>query len=158
MFKKAAGIAAIAIALAGCDHQEGPGPMNDYTIGGAYAPGSYEDFKASVSDRVFFALNSAAVHHEAKPVLAAQAEWLNKNPEADITLEGHCDERGTHDYNLALGDRRAHSVKKALMSMGVSESRISAVSYGKSRPADLGHNEAAWAKNRRVVTVIHDQK
>lgn len=117
-------------------------------------PGSQEDLVANVGDRVFFDYNSAALDENAQKTLARQAEWLAANPYAVVTIEGHCDERGTREYNLALGERRASAAKNYLLSLGVDRSRVSTISYGKERPEELGSNEEAWAKNRRSVTVV----
>lgn len=108
-----------------------------------------------VSDRVFFALNSHLLTDEGKEVLKRQSEWLKQNPNITVTIEGHCDERGTREYNIALGEHRANSVKKHLNSLGVPSSRISTISYGKERPDALGSNQTAWAENRRSVTVVN---
>ena len=155
MYKKLLGAAAMTLALVGCDKGNDVKPMNDFTFQGAYEPGSYEDFKQVSGDRVFFALASSNLSKAAKADLDKQVEWLNKYPNTIFTVEGHADERGTSEYNLALGDRRAHSVRKHVLAKGISKSRISTVSFGKERPDVMGHNQAAWAKNRRAVTVIH---
>jgi len=101
------------------------------------------------SEDIFFEFDSAVLLAEAQEILRKKAEWLINNPEAKATIEGHCDERGTNEYNLALGDRRAESAKAFLMDLGVQGSRLSTVSYGEEHPIDPGHNEEAWAKNRR---------
>ncbi len=155
MYKKLMSAAAMTLALVGCDKNNDPKPMNDFTFQGAYEPGSYEDFKQNSGDRVFFALASARLSSDAKSALDKQIAWLNKYPNTIFTIEGHADERGTSEYNLALGDRRAFSVRKHILAKGVSKARISTVSFGKERPDVTGHNEAAWSKNRRAVTVIH---
>jgi peptidoglycan-associated lipoprotein len=116
--------------------------------------GSQEDFIASVaSDRIFFDLNEYNVDAQDQATLQSQAAWLQQNPAVRVTIEGHCDERGTRDYNIALGERRANAAKNYLASLGIDPGRISTVSYGKERPAALGSDEAAWAQNRRAVTV-----
>jgi len=155
MYKKILSAAAMTLALVGCDKSNDPKPMNDFTFQGAYEPGSYEDFKQVAGDRVLFALASSNLSKDSKAMLDKQVDWLNKYPDTIFTVEGHADERGTSEYNLALGDRRAHSVRKHILGKGVSKSRISTVSFGKERPDVMGHNQAAWAKNRRAVTVIH---
>jgi peptidoglycan-associated lipoprotein len=127
----------------------------DSGIGNAVIPGSQQDFVANVSsDRVFFDYDQYNVDAEDQATLQSQAQWLQRNPAVRVTLEGHADERGTRDYNLALGERRANAAKKYLASLGIDPSRIQVISYGKERPAELGSNEAAWAKNRRAVTVV----
>lgn len=118
-------------------------------------PGSAADFVAQAgSDHVLFTLDSYELDDAARAVLAAQAAWLLKYPQVKVTLEGHCDERGTREYNLALGDRRAQAAKNFLASRGVVTSRITVVSFGKEKAAVDGHDEDAWAQNRRAVTVV----
>jgi len=107
-----------------------------------------------VADRVFFATDSSEVDATAQAVLAKQADWLKSRPNLKITLEGHCDERGTREYNLALGERRANATKAYLVSLGVPTASITTISYGKERPAVDGHDESAWSQNRRAVTVV----
>ncbi|MEW4467619.1 peptidoglycan-associated lipoprotein Pal [Parasphingorhabdus sp. JC815] len=125
--------------------------------GPGYAPGSQGDFIANtMADRILFELDSYTVDSEDKTILQSQAQWLAQHPNARITIEGHADERGTRDYNLALGERRANAAKNYLASLGVSPGRMTTVSYGKERPEALGSNEAAWAQNRRAVTVVID--
>lgn len=120
-------------------------------------PGSQADFLASVaSDRVFFDLDKSDIDDKARTTLRSQAEWLQRYPQKRITIEGHCDERGTREYNLALGDRRANAAKNYLAALGIDPSRITTISYGKERPEALGSDEAAWAQNRRAVTVTID--
>jgi peptidoglycan-associated lipoprotein len=112
------------------------------------------EFERTVGDRVFFALNSHALSAEAKHTLKHQATWLMEHKNFNMTVEGHCDERGTKEYNIALGEKRAMSAKRFLESHGIDASRIETVSYGKERPAVIGNDEAAWSKNRRAVTAI----
>jgi peptidoglycan-associated lipoprotein len=111
-------------------------------------------FENNIGDRVFFALAKDNLSEEAKTTLKKQAEWLNTNTTFNIVVEGHCDERGTREYNIALGERRAHRVKYFLAKNGVNSSRIETVSYGKERPAVIGSNEDAWSQNRRAVVYI----
>ena len=106
-----------------------------------------------VPDRVFFATNESILTTASRETLRAQAAWLRKNPGINVVLEGHADERGTREYNLALGERRANAAKDYLMTYGISSDRISVLSYGKERPVDSGSNPLAWSKNRRSVTV-----
>ncbi len=106
------------------------------------------------SDRVFFGFDQYTLTPEARAQVQQWAQWMLSNPNAMILIEGHTDERGTRDYNLALGARRSHSVRVALESLGVSGSRIETTTYGKERPAVMGSNEAAWAQNRRAVVVV----
>lgn len=107
-----------------------------------------------VGDRVFFALDSSAITPEGMATLESQAQWLKSNGSMNVTVEGHCDERGTREYNLALGERRASAARNYLVNQGVAASRITTISYGKERPATVGSNESAWGQNRRAVTVI----
>ena len=106
-----------------------------------------------VKDRVFFATNESILTTASRETLRAQAAWLRKNPSINVVLEGHADERGTREYNLALGERRANAAKDYLMTYGISSDRISVLSYGKERPVDSGSNPLSWSKNRRSVTV-----
>ncbi len=118
------------------------------------AKGSQEDFLASISsDRIYFDTDKYDVDSDDQTTLQSQAQWLMENPTVRVTVEGHCDERGTRDYNLALGERRANAAKNYLASLGIDPSRITTISYGKERPVALGSDEAAWAQNRRAVTV-----
>ena len=108
---------------------------------------------SGVPDRVFFATNESVLTTASRDTLRKQATWLRANSEITVVLEGHADERGTREYNLALGERRANAAKDYLMTYGVSASRISVISYGKERPVDAGSNPLSWSKNRRSVTV-----
>lgn len=117
-------------------------------------PGSRADFMASVlGDTILFDTDRYNIDSEDQGILQSQAQWLARYPAKRITVEGHADERGTRDYNLALGERRANAAKNYLVSLGIDASRITTVSYGKERPVALGSDEASWAKNRRAVTV-----
>ena len=120
---------------------------------GAPTPGSEEDFTVNVGDRVFFQFDQYELTPQARSALERQAQWLQEYESVNVVIEGHCDERGTRAYNLALGDRRATAVKNYLVALGVSPSRITTISYGKERPAVLGSGEAAWSQNRRAVTM-----
>jgi peptidoglycan-associated lipoprotein len=118
-------------------------------------PGSRADFERSVtSNTVHFALDKYDIDPEARAILDSQAAWLAHWPNVPVSLEGHCDERGTREYNLALGDRRANAAKNYLASRGINPARISTISYGKERPIALGSDEASWAQNRRAVTIV----
>lgn len=116
--------------------------------------GSQEDLVVNVGDRVFFDFDKYNLGAEARNVLEKQAIWLKKYRIITVAIEGHADERGTREYNLALGERRANSVKDYLVALGVASDRIRTISYGKERPVALGSNEAAWAQNRRSVTTV----
>lgn len=112
------------------------------------------EFEKVIGDRVFFALNSSTISPLAHATLARQAEWLKEHNMYNVTIEGHCDERGTREYNIALGEKRAESVKNFLVKQGIDNSRIDTISYGKERPAVIGDTEEAFSKNRRGVTAI----
>ncbi|MFM5923780.1 MAG: peptidoglycan-associated lipoprotein Pal [Novosphingobium sp.] len=125
---------------------------------GAPAPGSQADFVATLmgQDTIYFDTDRYNIDATDQAALAAQAQWLQKYPAKRLTIEGHADERGTREYNLALGERRANAAKNYLGSLGVDPARITTVSYGKERPVALGSDEQSWAKNRRAVTVTID--
>jgi peptidoglycan-associated lipoprotein len=112
-----------------------------------------EYLASGVADRVFFSTNDSVLTTASRETLRKQAAWLRKNSDVTVVLEGHADERGTREYNLALGERRANSAKDYLLTYGISSDRISVLSYGKERPVDSGSNPLAWSKNRRSVTV-----
>jgi peptidoglycan-associated lipoprotein len=138
------------------------GPGGPQSLGGpggigsrSGLPGSQQDLQASAGDRVFFAFDRADISPEAQQTLARQADWLRRYPNVAVTIEGHCDERGTREYNLALGERRAQAVKNVLVATGIPASRISTISYGKERPAVVGSTEEAYAQNRRAVTTVN---
>ena len=124
------------------------------TQGDVYTGADTVEYLASgVKDRVFFATNETVLTTASRETLRKQAEWLRKNSKINVVLEGHADERGTREYNLALGERRANSAKDYLMTYGISSNRISVISYGKERPVDSGSTPLSWSKNRRSVTV-----
>ena len=127
-------------------------PPKAATVSGP-AAGSKEEF-LTIGDRVFFDTDKSAVRSDGKATLDKQIAWLKKYPNYGITVEGHCDERGTREYNLALGERRANAVKQYMVANGLPAARVKTISYGKERPVALGSNEAAWAQNRRGVTVL----
>ena len=143
-------IAFACLALSACATSKKSGQMQ----GDVYTGNDTVEYLASgVKDRVFFATNESVLTTAARDVLRKQAAWLRKNSKITIVLEGHADERGTREYNLALGERRANSAKDYLMTYGISSDRISVLSYGKERPVDSGSDPLAWSKNRRSVTV-----
>lgn len=119
------------------------------------APGSQEDLEVSVGDTVLFDYDSAVLNSRASGILDRQAAWLQGYPDTSVTVEGHADERGTREYNLALGDRRANAVRNYLVALDVAPSRILTISYGEERPVDPGSTEQAYAQNRRAVTVVN---
>ncbi len=118
-------------------------------------PGSQEDLIVNVGDRVFFNYDSAELDTDAQELLQDQVAWLKQHSDVSVIIEGHCDERGTREYNLALGEKRAQSVKNYLIGLGISSDRVSTISYGKERPAVIGSNDGAWAQNRRSVTLVN---
>jgi peptidoglycan-associated lipoprotein len=126
-----------------------PGPVTSSAI-----PGSSQDFVVNVGDLVYFDTDSHDVRADALPVLDAQAAWLKRYPGVQVRIEGNCDERGTREYNLALGARRANAVRDYLVSHGVSASRINTISYGKEKPVDPGTGEEAWSRNRNAHSVL----
>ncbi|KMS55045.1 peptidoglycan-binding protein [Novosphingobium barchaimii LL02] len=161
-------VVAGALALSACGKKAPaqlppePGPAtssngSDNSSMGAMA-GSQADFVAKMmgSDTIYFALDKSDVDPEDQQALSKQAQWLMQYPSKRATIEGHADERGTREYNLALGERRANSAKNYLISLGVNPARLSTVSFGKERPIALGSDEQSWAQNRRAVTVTID--
>ena len=118
-------------------------------------PGSQEDLIVNVGDRVFFNYDSSELDLDAQELLQDQVAWLKQYSNVSVIIEGHCDERGTREYNLALGEKRAQSVKNYLINLGISADRVSTISYGKERPSVVGSNDGAWAQNRRSVTIVN---
>jgi peptidoglycan-associated lipoprotein len=137
---------------------EGPPPQYEGPPQGgqtsAPLPGSVQDFVVNVGELVYFDFDQSDIRADAQPILAAQAQWLQHYPEVRVRIEGNCDERGTREYNFALGARRADAVRAFLVAHGVAPGRISTISYGKERPIDPGHDEQAWARNRNAHTAI----
>jgi len=160
-----AGIAATTLVLGACASKPKELPPEPGTTAtettqppmqgtGPAVPGSQADFMASVmSDTVLFDLDRYNIDASDQGILQSQAQWLSRYPNKSVTIEGHADERGTRDYNLALGERRANSAKNYLVSLGIDPSRVTVLSYGKERPIALGSDEESWARNRRAVTV-----
>ncbi|WP_159586166.1 peptidoglycan-associated lipoprotein Pal [Chelativorans xinjiangense] len=146
-----------ALAVAGCrSQQQVPNTAAELGLGGAGSatPGSTQEFTVSVGDRIFFDTDSSVIRSDAQATLTRQAQWLNKYPSHSITMEGHADERGTREYNLALGARRAAAVRDFLVSQGVPANRIRTISYGKERPVAVCDDISCWSQNRRAVTVL----
>ena len=125
------------------------------TTGSGIVSGSQEDLIVNVGDRVFFGYDSSDLDSDALELLQDQVAWLKQNSDVSVTIEGHCDERGTREYNLALGEKRAQAVKNYLIGLGINPDRVSTISYGKERPAVVGSNDGAWAQNRRSVTIVN---
>lgn len=152
--------------LAACTHKQEavnttpPQPVHTATVSepprvtSSILPGSQQDFRVNVGDTVHFALNKYQIEDNDRTLLGRQATWLNKYPRVRVRIEGHCDERGTREYNLALGARRANAVKEYLAGEGVAVGRMDTISYGKERPICTDSNEACWSQNRRGVTTI----
>lgn len=152
----------LTLAVAGCANKKNlPNNAGDLGLnGGGYAAngavaGSSQDFTVNVGDRVFFDLDSSVIRADAQQTLARQAQWLARYPNYSITVEGHSDERGTREYNLALGQRRAAAARDYLASRGVPVNRMRTVSYGKERPVAVCDNISCWSQNRRAVTVLN---
>jgi peptidoglycan-associated lipoprotein len=161
MFARLTGLAGVLILVAACSTTPPPapapsaGPSGPAMGGSAYAPGSQQDLAATAGDRVFFTYDGANVSSEGQQILQRQAEWLKRYSNVAVTIEGHCDERGTREYNLALGQRRAQAVKNVLVAMGIPAGRIQTISYGKERPIVVGSNEEAYAQNRVGITLVN---
>ena len=125
------------------------------TTGSGIVSGSQEDLIVNVGNRVFFGYDSSDLDSDALELLQDQVAWLKQKCDVTVTIEGHCDERGTREYNLALGEKRAQAVKNYLIGLGINPDRVSTISYGKERPAVVGSNDGAWAQNRRSVTLVN---
>lgn len=149
----------MALAVTGCASKKIPNSAADIGLGGAGAggsaqPGTQQDFTVNVGDRIFFDTDSSVVRADAQQILARQAQWLNQYPSYTITVEGHADERGTREYNLALGARRAAAARDFLVSRGVPGNRLRTISYGKERPVAVCDDISCWSQNRRAVTLL----
>lgn len=159
MHLKILGMVAGLLLLAACSSAPNPSATTASTAAPAASagprPGSEQDLVANVGDRVFFDFDKSDLKPAARTTIQRWSDYLKKYPNLTVTVEGHCDERGTRDYNIALGERRATAVKNFLTSLGIDRKRVSTISYGKERPAVIGSNEAAWAQNRRAVLVIN---
>lgn len=143
--------------LAACESGMSGGSADGSGSGAPANPGSQADLTQNVGDRVFFDTDSSSLSNESQETLNRQAQWLKQYDNVNVTVEGHADERGTREYNIALGERRASVVKRYLINQGLAASRISTISYGKERPAVLGSDESAWSQNRRAVSVVTNQ-
>ena len=165
MLSRFLALAGALLMLAACSsapEQPAGGPGGPGGLGGPggigssrFGPGSQQDLAATAGDRVFFAFDSADISSEGQQILQRQAEWLRRYPNVSVTIEGHCDERGTREYNLALGERRAAAAKNVLVAAGIPASRVSTISYGKERPIVPGSTEDAYAQNRVAVTTVN---
>src|SRR4051794_601548 len=162
----------VLVLLAACGGRQtpapvGPGAAGDATGAGAglgasggigrseLGPGSQQDLAATAGDRVFFAYDRSDLSPEARLILERQAQWLKRYPNVTVTIEGHTDERGTREYNISLGQRRAETVKNVLIALGIPASRLATISYGKERPEVPHSDEESFAQNRRAVTVVN---
>ena len=152
-FRSAGVIAALfaGLALSACASK----PATDSLASGAAAPGSQQDFVVNVGDRVFFETDQTDLSAQARSTLDKQAQWLQQYGNYTFTIEGHADERGTREYNIALGARRAQSVRNYLASRGIDASRMHTISYGKERPVAVCNDISCWSQNRRAVTVLN---
>ncbi|MBS9722566.1 peptidoglycan-associated lipoprotein Pal [Tianweitania sp. BSSL-BM11] len=151
-----------SLAIAGCANKKNNLPNSSSELGlnggrgaGAATPGSSQDFTVNVGDRIFFDTDSSAIRADAQQTLSRQAQWLQQYSNYAITVEGHSDERGTREYNLALGARRAAAARDFLASRGVPANRIRTISYGKERPVAVCDDISCWSQNRRAVTVLN---
>lgn len=159
---KVISLLAAAAALAACESSSdecldvaGQGGDHAHAVAGAAAPGSVADFVENVGDRVFFAFDKSKVETEGMATIGRQADWLKKYGQHTVTVQGHCDSRGTVEYNIALGERRAEAAKKQLMAHGIPDSRIKVISYGKNRPVvPEDGSEWAYQQNRVAITVL----
>ncbi|MGB6543200.1 MAG: peptidoglycan-associated lipoprotein Pal [Xanthobacteraceae bacterium] len=149
---KFAAFVVAALAIAGCAKQQAE---QTGLVGGAATPGSQQDFVVNVGDRVFFETDSSELTEQARATLDKQAQWLGNYNHYAFTIEGHADERGTREYNIALGARRAQTVREYLVSRGVTAQRMHTISYGKERPVAVCNDISCWSQNRRAVTVLN---
>ncbi len=160
MTLKLLGALALVAALAACSDDKAANSGSASGLGatsaptGAAAPGSEADLVANVGDRVYFDLAQNTLSSEAQATLGRQAAWLARYPQVTIQLAGNCDDRGTDEYNIALGNRRANAARDYLVAQGVSADRISTISYGKDRPTATGDDEQSWAQNRNAITAV----
>lgn len=148
MIKAFAAVAALMMIAACSSEQKVP------EAGTSVTPGSIADFKQNVGDRVYFDTDLSNIREDGRGTLAKQAEWLKKYTNYPITIEGKCDERGTREYNIALGERRANAVRQYLVAQGIPAGRIKTISYGKERPEVVGSDEGSWARNRVGITTL----
>jgi len=150
MIKALTAIAAMVLIAACSSNSDQQAAAATTTV----TPGSVADFRQNVGDRVFFDTDMSTVNDQGRQTLNRQAEWLKKYSNYQVTIEGHCDERGTREYNLALGERRANAARQYLIAQGIPAARLKTISYGKERPDPVGSDEAAWARNRRAVSAL----
>jgi len=151
--KAIAAIAALSL-IAACSSNTSNTGTEPPSASTSVAPGSIGDFRQNVGDRVYFDTDMSSIREDGRTTLAKQAEWLKKYTNYPITIEGKCDERGTREYNLALGERRANAARQYLVAQGIPASRIKTISYGKERPEVVGSDEGSWARNRVAITAL----
>ena len=147
-----------ALAITGCATKKTPNSAGDLGLGGGAGsarPGSSQDFTVNVGDRIFFDTDSSVIRADAQQTLSKQAQWLSQYGQYAIVIEGHADERGTREYNIALGARRAAATRDYLIGQGVASNRLKTISYGKERPVEVCDDIRCWSKNRRAVTVLN---
>ena len=163
MRSKILAVVAVVALLGACESAQQGGAGASGAGGASASPsaaqtgprkGTNEDLQATAGDRVFFDYDKSTLKPDGRATLEKQAAWLKANPSVTVTVEGHCDERGTREYNLALGERRANAVKDYLVALGIPTARLKTISYGKERPVAVGSTEQAWSQNRRGVTVV----
>ncbi|HXT77989.1 MAG TPA: peptidoglycan-associated lipoprotein Pal [Acetobacteraceae bacterium] len=155
MYTKLLGACAALALLAACSPQKTESTAGGGAAASSIVPGSQEDLVANVGDRVFFDFNKSSLRDDARTTLDRQATWLGKYGSVNVQIAGNCDERGTEEYNLALGQRRANAAASYLKAKGVPAARMTTISYGKDRPTATGSNEQAWAQNRNAITSVH---
>jgi peptidoglycan-associated lipoprotein len=148
-----AGALAVALTMAACANQQAVNPQAN--AAGQATPGSQQDFVVNVGDRVFFETDQSSLSAQARATLDKQAQWLTNYGQYAFTIEGHADERGTREYNIALGARRAQTVRDYLISRGIAANRMHTISYGKERPVAVCNDISCWSQNRRAVTVLN---
>ena len=152
--KVVAALGMVALLSACANEKANTGASTGASMPAGPVPGSEADLVANVGDRVFFDFNKSGLKDDAKVTLQKQADWMAKYQQVNVEVAGNCDDRGTEEYNIALGQRRANAARDFLVSKGVTSARISTISYGKDRPTALGDNEEAWAQNRNAITSV----
>jgi peptidoglycan-associated lipoprotein len=152
---KLAAVLAVALSMGACANKNGLGADGSMGAAGAAVPGSQQDFVVNVGDRVFFESDQTELSPQAIATLDKQAQWLQQYSRYSFTIEGHADERGTREYNIALGAKRAQSVRSFLASRGIDPRRMRTISYGKERPVAVCNDISCWSQNRRAVTVLN---
>lgn len=152
---KLAAVLAVALSMGACANKNGLGADGSMGAAGAAVPGSQQDFVVNVGDRVFFESDQTELSPQAIATLEKQAQWLQQYGRYSFTIEGHADERGTREYNIALGAKRAQSVRSFLASRGIDAHRMRTISYGKERPVAVCNDISCWSQNRRAVTVLN---